>query len=132
MLATMSRTREKSGKSEVTLYQNGFGTGQCWAESATPAELVLLEDLRERTESETGSDWAFFFDNQGAAYAFTTAERLFFAMHPEHDEVVQEARTFWQEILGKAVRLSRNDKWLHGFADGALSIWKNFERRILA
>jgi hypothetical protein len=130
MLATMSRTRERSGESEVTLYENGFGAGQCWAEIASPAELVLLEDLRQRTASATGSDWAFFFDSNGAAHAFTTAERLYFAMHPEHDEVVQKAREFWQRILGKAARLTRNDNWLHGFAEGALSTWTNFERRI--
>jgi hypothetical protein len=127
----MSQMREKTGNSEITLYEKGFEMGQCWGETAAPAELVLLEDLQRQTESETGSDWACsFFDNPGACYAFTTAERLYFAMHPEHDEDPQHAKIFWQGILGKAARISRNDKWLHGFADGALTIWKDFERRI--
>jgi len=130
MLANMCPTREKNAKSDVTLYESGFATGQHWAEGASPAELVLLEDLRQQTESETRANWAFFFDNNGSSYAFSTAERLYFTMHPEHDEHVQESRAFWKGILGTAVRMAGNDTWLHGFAEGALSIWQDFERRI--
>jgi hypothetical protein len=126
----MSQMREKTANSEITLYEKGFEMGQCWGEIASPAELVLLEDLQRRIESETGSEWAYSFDNTGASCAYTTAERLYFAMHPEHDEDAQHARIFWQGILGRAVRISRNDNWLHGFADGALAIWRDFERRI--
>jgi hypothetical protein len=102
-------------------YQQGFRAGEMWVrEEARPKHLRLLEGLEDSEEGPAGSLEVFASEHEHGI-----AIGLYFVLHPRDEGSRQEARGFWDSILGDfgAERIEQLH-FARGFVEGALAVWK--------
>ena len=109
---------EEESQSDIA---DGKEAGRTWAErEATPKELRRLQAFKDGCR-----DWEKFQRSQGRGSSSRGAsERLYFAIHPEHDGERTEASDFWEAVLGGDDKDRAHDPaFVWGFAEGALEVW---------
>ncbi len=128
MSDVIERLRASKRESQGAEYQHGSSCGQDWARNwAEAVELERLERLHdERSDGRRSCNWNDFFDSTVGTFRYSTAERLYFDIHPEVEEDWEQAREFWEVAVGhdgEAKALLESDDFLRGFAEGALDVW---------
>ena len=126
----IQRLRASKQRMESKAYQEGEEAGKAWASDIAEAEeLVNLRIFLEELDREPAYGRGFFFSEQ-PGNAFTNAELLFFAIHPEHDHDRDEATRFWEGALGDEAERAEDDTFLQGFAEGADAIWMEVREKL--
>jgi hypothetical protein len=117
MKDVINRLRASKEQFKGDQHQAGHDAGESWAKNEAEAgDLIQLDNFRGRA----GTDWdACFWDMPNDAYS--TAEKFFFSVWPEHDGERSEANEFW-ERQGFEKDHPVGD-YVRGFAEGALSVW---------
>jgi hypothetical protein len=112
-------SRSKSNADEVAEYEGGKATGQRWVtQMVTPQEeLARLYELWNTLEDTV--DWGEWFSN-GPNDAYSTAERLYFVLAPDHDGDRDEAQSFWEAVLFPEAADDLTPEFVEGFVEGAL------------
>jgi len=119
--------RLRASKQEVVSdeYEQGREAGEKWAKQT--AEYAELRRLGELEEGMSQGDWESWFETSGNS-AFGAAERLVFAIQPENDHDRRATQEFWEFVGGEDTE--RTDDFVRGFADGALSIWRDIKDQL--
>jgi len=111
-------------------YQSGVEYGRDWATNHAEAdELSALERFKASFDGEVTNDWEWFFSEasyEGSAYGIS--ELLYFAIHPEHDELRSASSDFWEFAVGDSPEdglVLSSGAFVKGFAEGALVVWKS-------
>jgi hypothetical protein len=123
MKEVIDRLRTSKQKHESDQYNSGHEAGQEWAKSEAEAgELIRLEKWRA-----DGSDvWLSAFVTTGRD-AWSSAEHFVFQIWPEDDGDRQAASNFWEQ---QGYEYYPDDDFVHGFAEGALSIWDHVKDKL--
>jgi hypothetical protein len=122
----VQRLRASKQRIEDEQYQEGEEAGRRWAENEAEAdELSRLEQCRQGA----GYDWARLF-YQRESQAYSADEWLFFRIRPEFEGDREEARLFWEDVLGEDAHLTDIPSFVQGFAEGALGLWGEVKDRL--
>jgi hypothetical protein len=116
MSDVIQRLRASKRRAEDEESQQGYEDGRQWAEDRAEAEqLERLDDLVR------GSDWDRFFDGDSA---YSWGDHLVWVMDADEHGGRYRTKEFWETVAGdNDYKLSSNEAYIRGFADGALSVW---------
>ena len=120
----IQRLKVSKERMENDEYKEGEKVGRRWASRKGGArELMLLERFLESLDGEPSFGRDEFFSGYGSS-AYSTAEQLYFAIHPENNRDRDSAKDFWERALGEDdVHKAESDSFLRGFAEGAEAVW---------
>ena len=117
MTEVVDRLRVSKCKFESEQYQTGHQAGQAWAkDTAEVVELIRLEYWR----NQYASDWDRIFQDS-ANVALPAADYFVSAIQAEPPVKRRDVRDFWESVDPGTP--SPVGEFVHGFADGALSVW---------
>jgi hypothetical protein len=126
----IQRLRASKRRADDEQRKDGFEAGEAWAkDEAETDELERLERFLARLDGEPSFGRDEFFSDFGQK-TYSTAEGLYFALHPEDDRDRRAAEHFWEEALGDNVELASNDSFLRGFAEGAVELWQKYKDKL--
>jgi hypothetical protein len=124
MKEVVARLRASKSRVGDEQYNVGLEAGQEWA--STEAEADELMRIGRWRGSVSGDEWDWQFATpENSAYG--AGERFVFMVWPEHDGDRQMANEFWERQGYEEHPL---DKFVHGFADGALAVWNQVRDQI--
>jgi hypothetical protein len=127
VIQRLKLSREQMESAE---YKDGEAVGRDWASRrAEAAELTKLESFLAELDGEPSLSRGRFFSDYGSS-AFSTADHLYFALHPE-EQTRDASRDFWETVLGDKELYKRDsDDFLRGFAEGAEAVWDEVKHQL--
>lgn len=123
MISTVERLRSSKDRRADPQYARGLAAGQAWAKhQAAAIELQRLAQARARFSE---LDWMLqFVTTAMSGRPLEPNALLVHWLHPEFAGDEREAKQFWTTVLGRdAKTIVQAPSFVHGFADGALSVW---------
>jgi hypothetical protein len=114
--------RSDRNPEQAAEYDNGNATGQRWVtkKGAPQEELARLDQFRSSLEDTV--DWGRWFSDEPND-AYSTAERLYFVLTPDHDGDRDEAQSFWEFVVRARDMADITASFVEGFVEGALEAW---------
>jgi len=118
---TLEQLRSTREKFLLQVQETGASVGNAWLEGgASYEELERLWAFREEL-SERGD-----YDEQPLG-----AAEVYFAMHPQVEDLHDEATRFWRDVIGIPDELQRNQKeFLMGFIEAAVGAWPKLKEQL--
>jgi hypothetical protein len=109
----------------MAIYDDGLARGKHWAKHTDcDAELRNLQALRV---GKSEQDWQKWFVGHDAGQ--TAFKRLFQVLHPQSNDSPHDIAGFWRSAVAFDANVPqsalRQGEFVHGFADGALDVWRN-------
>lgn len=118
MSSVVERMRAAKRRSDSQDFQDGFDTGQDWANGqGEPAELERLESLWERLSSDQQYGWEWWFSQGDSESTFS---ELMDVLFPTHQPDVEEMFGRYFDVIPEG---EPSGEYLRGFAEGALEVW---------
>lgn len=129
----VERLRASRRECVTSLFETGFMEGRMWAEEvAEEIELRRLERARLTAKSQMNFGYNNWLLGLRDKPNISPRAAFVYCIRPTDYDVLYEEGidNFWEEVLEVSAPESDESEFVHGFADGALSIWEEVANKL--